>query len=129
MGTTNSSAGFKAVLLVDDDRQLAESLAAALTSENFLVDVAHDGAEAFLKVKAHQYDAIVCDMMMPKLRGDQFYREAIQFNPALPAKFLFITGFVDDPDVRRFVTEVSARYLLKPFTVQELIDAVRRLTD
>lgn len=125
MEQTNS---FKAVLLVDDDRQLAEALHAALAGENFLVDVAHDGAEAFLKVKAHQYDAVVCDMMMPKLRGDEFYREAIKLHPELSNRFLFMTGYVNDAQVRQFLTEVTARYLPKPFATQELIDAVRRLT-
>lgn len=126
MEQTNS---FKAVLLVDDDRQLAEALHAALASENFLVDVAHDGAEAFLKVKAHQYDAVVCDMMMPKLRGDEFYREAIKLHPDLGKRFLFMTGYVNDAQVRQFLTDITARYLPKPFSTQELIDAVRRLTN
>ena len=120
---------FKAVLLVDDDRQLAEALHAALASEDFLVDVAHDGAEAFLKVKAHEYDAVVCDMMMPKLRGDEFYREAVKLHPELGGRFLFMTGYVNDGQVRQFLTEVAARYLPKPFATQELIDAVRKLTN
>lgn len=113
---------------MDDDRQLAEALHTALASEDFLVDVAFDGAEAFLKVKAHQYDAVVCDMMMPKLRGDEFYREAVKLHPELSNRFLFTTGYVNDAQVRQFLTEVSARYLPKPFATQELIDAVRRLT-
>jgi DNA-binding response OmpR family regulator len=126
MGTTKS---FKAVLLVDDDRQLAEALQTALATEDFLVDVAYDGAEAFLKVKAHQYDAVVCDMMMPKLRGDEFYREAVKLHPELINRFLFTTGYVNDAQVRQFLTEVSARYLPKPFATQELIDAVRKLAN
>jgi len=118
---------FKAVLLVDDDHELCEALSAALTSESFLVDVAHDGHEAFLKVKAHQYDAIVCDLMMPKLRGDEFYEKAVAQHPELATKFLFMTGFPDDNAVRDFLSRVSARYLFKPFPNRELIEAVNRL--
>ena len=67
---------FKALLLVDDDKQLASALQWILADENFLVDVANDGEEALLKVKANEYDAVVCDVMMPKLRGDEFYTKA-----------------------------------------------------
>jgi DNA-binding response OmpR family regulator len=122
-----SNADFKAVLLVDDDHQLTETLQAALTGENFLVDVAHDGEEAFLKAKVHKYDAIVCDMIMPKLRGDEFYEQAVTIHPELANRFLFITGHADDGEVRTFLQRVSGRYLLKPFGIQNLIDAVNEL--
>src|SRR6266436_532329 len=67
---------FHAVLLVDDDRQLAQALQWILADANFLVDVANDGEEAIVKVRANEYDAVVCDVMMPKLRGDEFYVKA-----------------------------------------------------
>jgi two-component system OmpR family response regulator len=119
---------FKAVLLVDDDRDLVGALQSALISDDFLVDVAYDGQEASLKVKIQQYDAIVCDLMMPKLRGDEFYQQVVAQRPELAARFLFITGHAtDDQIVRRFLSTVPARYLLKPFSVQELIEAVRNL--
>jgi DNA-binding response OmpR family regulator len=63
---------FKTILLVDDDQQLAESLQWILADESFVVDVAHDGDEAMLKVSANQYDAVVCDIMMPHMRGVDF---------------------------------------------------------
>ena len=43
-----------------------------LADENFLVDVAFDGEQAMMKVKAHEYDAVICDLKMPQLRGDEF---------------------------------------------------------
>ena len=87
---------FKALLLVDDDKQLASALQWILADENFLVDVAHDGDEALLKVKANEYDAVVCDVMMPKLRGDEFYLQARELRPLLTDRFIFITGFAAD---------------------------------
>src|ERR1044071_9005697 len=62
----------KAVLVVDDDKQLASALEWILVDENYLVDVAFDGEEALLKVKVHQYDAVICDLLMPRLSGDEF---------------------------------------------------------
>jgi DNA-binding NtrC family response regulator len=74
----------KAVLVVDDDQQLASALQWILADENFLVDVAFDGEQAMMKVKAHEYDVVICDLKMPKLRGDEFYLKAKDLRPSLP---------------------------------------------
>jgi DNA-binding response OmpR family regulator len=84
----------KAVLVVDDDKQLASALQWILADENYLVDVAFDGAEALLKVKVHEYDAVICDVMMPRLRGDEFYVQAKERRPNLANRFIFITGLI-----------------------------------
>jgi DNA-binding response OmpR family regulator len=118
---------FKAILVVDDDRELVDALRTALMNDNFMVDVAYDGEEAFLKAKIHQYDGIVCDLMMPRLRGDEFYRQATELHPELAGRFLFITGHAAEDAVRTFLNGVPARCLLKPFTMRQLIDAVSSL--
>ena len=117
----------KAVLVVDDDRQLASALQWILADENFLVDVAFDGEEAMLKVKAHEYDAVICDLKMPKLRGDEFYLKAKDIRPSLEDRFIFITGFAADANIALFFNRHEVKYLVKPFSIQVLIDCVRQL--
>jgi DNA-binding response OmpR family regulator len=117
----------KAILVVDDDRQLASALQWILAEENFLVDVAFDGDEALLKVQAHIYDAVVCDLKMPHLQGDEFYLKARELRPELADSFIFITGCSTDPDVRQFLTENEVKFLLKPFPIDGLIRCVRQL--
>lgn len=117
----------KAVLVVDDDRQLASALQWILADENFLVDVAFDGEEAMLKVKAHEYDAVICDLKMPKLRGDEFYLKAKEVRPSLADRFIFITGFAADPHIALFFNRHEVKYLVKPFSIQVLIDCVKQL--
>jgi|SRR5450755_1371344 DNA-binding response OmpR family regulator len=117
----------KAILVVDDDQQLASALQWILVDENFLVDVAFDGEEALLKVKAHQYDAIICDLKMPRLRGDEFYLKAKEMRPTLADHFIFITGFAADPNVHSFLTGHEVKYLVKPFPIQGLINCVKEL--
>jgi DNA-binding response OmpR family regulator len=119
---------YKTILLVDDDRQLADSLQQILADEDYLVDVAYDGEEAMQKVSANAYDAVVCDIMLPKLRGDDFYRQAIETHPELRSRFLFITGSGNDPDVRSFLSRSGLKFLFKPFPVNELIDGVKELS-
>ena len=117
----------KAVLLVDDDKQLASALQWILEDENYLVDVAFDGEEALLKVKVHEYDAVICDLLMPRVRGDEFYRRAKELRRNLEKRFIFITGFPADADIQKFLGESGIKYLTKPFQIDDLITAVKDL--
>jgi two-component system alkaline phosphatase synthesis response regulator PhoP len=117
----------KSILLVDDDQQLASALQWILADENFLVDTAFDGEDALLKVKINAYDAVVCDLMMPRLRGDEFYFKAMEMRPHLSDRFVFITGFAADPQINRFLTGNGVKYLVKPFPVAGLITCVKEL--
>src|SRR5438046_6825296 len=102
----------KAILVVDDDRQLASALQWILADENYLVDVAFDGEEALVKVKAHDYDAVICDLKMPRMRGDDFYLKARDIRPGLSDFFIFITGFATDPHIRHFLERNEVKYLV-----------------
>jgi DNA-binding response OmpR family regulator len=117
----------KAILVVDDDQQLASALQWILADENYLVDVAFDGEQALLKVKVHEYDAVICDLKMPKLRGDEFYLKAKEMRPTLADRFIFITGFATDPYIALFLNKHGVKYLVKPFAVQGLISCVKQL--
>ena len=117
----------KALLVVDDDKQLASALQWILADENYLVDVAFDGEEALLKVKVHEYDAVICDLMMPRLRGDEFYRQTKELRPKLAERFIFITGYAADSGVKDFLSDRRMKHLVKPFPIEELIRSVKEL--
>ncbi|HEY8835241.1 MAG TPA: response regulator [Chthoniobacterales bacterium] len=117
----------KAILVVDDDKQLASALQWILKDENYLVDVAFDGEEALLKVRVHEYDAVICDVMMPRLRGDEFYVQAKKLRPNLTERFIFITGFGADSNIREFLSARRLKYLIKPFPINELMTCVKEL--
>ena len=117
----------KAILLVDDDQQLATALQWILADENFLVDLAFDGEEALTKVQAHDYDVVICDLKMPRLRGDELYLKARKIRPRLGDRFIFITGYATDPATRHFLIEHEVKFLLKPFPIAGLINCVREL--
>jgi DNA-binding response OmpR family regulator len=117
----------KAVLVVDDDKQLANALQWILADENYLVDVAFDGEEALLKVKVHEYDAVICDVMMPRLRGDEFYIQAKKLRPNLADRFIFITGFAANSDIREFLSARRLKHLVKPFPIKQLTGCVTQL--
>jgi DNA-binding response OmpR family regulator len=117
----------KAILLVDDDKQLASALQWILADQNFLVDVAYDGEEAIAKVKTSDYDAVVCDLMMPRMRGDEVYLATKVMRPELAERFIFITGFAADPKINHFLNTHDVKYLVKPFAVEGLIACIQEL--
>jgi DNA-binding response OmpR family regulator len=117
----------KAILVVDDDKQLASALQWILADENYLVDIAFDGEEALTKVRAHEYNIVICDVKMPRMRGDEFYLKARELRPSVGDRFIFITGFATDPNVTFFFNRHEVKYLVKPFPIQGLIKCVKEL--
>lgn len=117
----------KAILVVDDDEQLASALQWILADEEFLVDVALDGKEALIKVTVYDYNVVICDMKMPHMRGDEFYLKARAMRPSIADRFIFITGFALDPHVRFFFNRNEVKYLVKPFAIEGLISCVKDL--
>lgn len=118
---------FKAILLVDDNRELVQSMQWIFADQNFLVDKAYDGQEALLKVKANEYDAVICDVKMPHLRGDEFYHQAVQTRPVMAHRFVFMTGFSRDPQIQRFLAEQKLECFVKPVRIPDLIECVKSL--
>lgn len=117
----------KAILVVDDDRQLTSALQWILADENFLVDIAFDGEEGLAKVKAHEYNAVICDIKMPRMRGDEFYLKARELRASVADRFIFITGFATDPHITSFFNRHEVKYLVKPFPIEGLINCVKEL--
>ena len=118
----------KSILLVDDDKQLASALQWILADENFLVDVAYDGEEAMQKFTAGEYDAVVCDLMMPRLRGDEFYLQARRDAPEHGEPVHLHHRLRGRPGDRRIPHgSTTSNYLVKPFPVEALIQRVKEL--
>ena len=119
--------GPKAILVVDDERELAEVLAEALGRDGHTVEIACNGADALRRLEQHGYDLVVSDTKMPIMDGIAFYRELERRFPALGKRIIFVTGDVLDAEKRRFLESSGAPFLTKPFDPAEVRRAVRRL--
>jgi two-component system NtrC family sensor kinase len=113
------------VLLVEDERALAAAVADALTEAGLHVDHAADGEEALARVRQTTYDAIVCDLKMPRVDGRTLYRAIAAATPALARRVIFVTGEVAGTDAERFLEDSGCRWLAKPFRLGDLLRAVR----
>ena len=114
-----------AVLLVEDERALAAAVRDALTDAGLAVDYAADGEEALARIRQKTYDAIVCDLKMPRVDGMTLYRAIAAATPALARRVIFVTGDVAGTDAERFLEESGCRWLAKPFRLGDLLRAVR----
>ena len=114
------------VLLVEDDRRLAESLRRSLIESRMVVDVSHDGESAFAAASANPYDVIVLDLMLPRLNGLELTRRLRDTRIETPILVLTARDAVDD---RVAGLEAGADdYLVKPFALREVIARLRALT-
>ena len=116
----------KAILLVDDDRQLVEALKWILDDNEVQVDVAYDGEEALGKLRQREYGAVVCDVVMPHMDGCRLHARATELFPELAEKFVFITGHPGNPKSWQFLTGSQSKCLVKPFPIQDLIVELKR---
>jgi signal transduction histidine kinase/CheY-like chemotaxis protein len=122
--TSRSVAG-GVILVVEDETQLANAVVDALTDEGYIVEYATNGEEALLKVRERMFDAVVCDLKMPRMDGPAFYRALSTSRPFLAKRVIFVTGDVAGTDAEIFLNESGCRWLPKPFRLSELLLAVR----
>jgi signal transduction histidine kinase/BarA-like signal transduction histidine kinase len=113
------------ILLVEDERALAAAVAEALTDAGLKVEHAGDGEEAFARVRQANYDAVICDLKMPRVDGMMLYRAIAAATPTLSRRVIFVTGDVAGTDAERFLEESGCRWLAKPFRLADLLLTLR----
>ena len=119
--------GAKKILVVDDEREIAEVLAEALGLDGHTVEIASNGAEALRQLERCRYDLVVSDTKMPVMDGMELYRELERRFPELGKRIIFVTGDVLDADKQRFLESSGAPFVSKPFDPAEVRRLVRRL--
>ena len=97
----------------------------ALRDEGYLVDHAADGEVALERIGGRAFDAVICDLKMPRLDGKAFYRTLEADAPELAKRVIFVTGDVAGTDAEEFLMESGCRWLAKPFRLGDLLRALR----
>jgi DNA-binding response OmpR family regulator len=113
------------VLVVEDERVLADAIATGLRRDALAVDVAYDGAGALERATVNDYDVIVLDRDLPRVHGDQVCRELVARR--YPARIIMLTAAGELDDRVEGLTIGADDYLAKPFAFAELIARVRAL--
>lgn len=112
------------ILVVDDERPIADILKFNLEREGFEVDVAYDGEEAVLKAKQSSFNLVILDIMLPKLDGFSVCRE-IRAHSSVP--ILMLSAKEAEVDKVLGLELGADDYVTKPFSPRELVARVRAI--
>ena len=113
------------VLIVEDERALAQSVQRGLQQRGFAVDVAFDGAAGFDRALLNEYDVVILDRDLPGLHGDDVCRQLIRAQIKSRILMLTAAGAVEDL-VDGFALGADD-YLAKPFQFAELVARLQAL--
>lgn len=113
------------ILVIEDDKIIQNNLLDLLTSEDYSVECAGNGQEGINKVKSFNPDLIICDVMMPQLNGFEVLEELQKDNSTAGIPFLFLTAKTEMENLRQGMRLGADDYLLKPFDVDEVLEAVK----
>ena len=114
------------LLLCEDERELSNALVKILQHFNYSVDPVYDGQEALDYLETEIYDAVILDIMMPKVDGLTVLQKTRESGNQVPILILTAKSHVDDK-----VTGLDLGgndYLVKPFEIKELLARIRVIT-
>jgi CheY-like chemotaxis protein len=114
------------VLVVDDEEAVGNTLRLVLQSEHD-VDVAISAEAALARIANVDYDAIVCDLMMPVMTGIDLYEAVRRSYPGSEDRMIFMTGGTLIPQSREFLAKLQNPLIAKPFDTDLLRTTLRRL--
>jgi DNA-binding response OmpR family regulator len=120
----SSAKGMKKVLVIDDTPEIRMIIEETLNMFGFSTVMAEDGESGLELAKKHLPDLIICDVNMPKLDGFGTLAKLRDDEQTAGIPFMFLSGAVERPTVRRGMEMGADDYLTKPFTPSELLAAV-----
>lgn len=112
------------ILIIEDEPRLLANLAKALREEDYAVDTADNGEDGLFKAETYDYDAIVLDVMLPKLDG---WEVLARLRKKKRTPVLMLTARDASSDRVRGLDTGADDYLVKPFDLPELLARLRAL--
>ncbi|MFC1674632.1 response regulator transcription factor [Candidatus Omnitrophota bacterium] len=115
------------LLLVDDDKEIIETLRPRLIKEGYDVVVAYDGEEALLKVKQDDPDLLLLDLMMPKLNGFEVLKEVRQKCKDKWRPVIIISARGELETVEKCYDLEADHYLKKPCSIDTILRGIQTM--
>ncbi|MBO9155246.1 sigma-54-dependent transcriptional regulator [Chitinophaga sp. GCM10012297] len=115
------------ILIIDDEKSIRKTLSEILTYEGYKIEEAADGAEGFKMFQAKAYDAVLCDIKMPKMDGLEFLEKAKETNPDVP--IIMVSGHGNIDTAVDAVKKGAFDYISKPPDLNRLLITLRNALD
>ncbi len=113
------------ILVIEDEIDVLKNLEEILTEEGYKVFTAKNGKTGIKTALAEKPDMIICDISMPGLDGYGVLKELSGNSSTKAIPFLFLTAKVEKEDIRKGMLLGADDYILKPFTIEDLINSIR----
>lgn len=113
------------ILIVEDEKKIANFIKKGLEEENYLVDVVYDGETALRSIKNLEYDLVIMDVMIPKIDGFELCKRLRDLGFNKPILMLTVKNTVEDKV--KGLDSGADDYLTKPFAFEELFARIRAL--
>ena len=112
------------ILIIEDEKRLADSIKKGLEQESYAVDVSYEGTDGMGMALIQDYDLIILDLFMPGMDGFEVCKR-IKENPlSSQIKILAITGYDTEENKDRILEAGADGYVVKPFKKDEFIQQV-----
>jgi CheY-like chemotaxis protein len=115
------------VLIVDDDHNVREMLHGLMGIMGFAADLAGNGEEALTLLTDKDYDAIVCDLSMPRMCGDELFRRCRDQRPEAARRFVFLSAAPAGSSQSSFAGATGQPYLPKPCGIAAIQAAINQV--
>jgi DNA-binding NtrC family response regulator len=115
------------ILIIDDEKAIRKTLSEILSFEGYKLEEASDGEEGLKKFREKNYDAVLCDIKMPKLDGIEFLQKAGESNPDVP--IIMISGHGNIETAVEAVKKGAFDYIAKPPDLNRLLITIRNALD
>jgi two-component system NtrC family sensor kinase len=114
------------VLVVDDEMSVRVALQRYLASRGHDVEATTSATDALARLAAQPYDAVIVDMRMPGMSGEQLFRELEQHDPEHARRVIFTTGDTVSQGMREFLASSGRPCIAKPFEFSAFDQALPR---
>jgi len=115
------------LLIVDDDEAILRNLERILSLEGYETDTARTGREAIEKTRRNFYNLALLDIKLPDMEGTELLRKMHETFPEMIK--IMVTGYPDLENAIKSLNFGADAYLIKPVSVQELLDVVKQKLD
>jgi DNA-binding response OmpR family regulator len=115
------------VLIVEDEPEIAESLAALLGSKGYAATISRDGVEALSKARRLKPEVMLLDIMLPKIGGFEVCRQIKAEKTTRKIKVVMITGLARMGDVETAFLSGADDYIIKPFDSDRLLKKLEKV--
>ena len=115
------------ILLVDDEVEIAQTLADLMEPEGHTIDIAANGAIALNKIRKTPFDAIISDLRMPVMDGPALYEALEHELPSYLNKIIYVTGDTLSTHVQEFLSTHTVPVVEKPYRLKDIHRALSDL--